>query len=71
MWIAWSFLEEDHLLNEGFDLSQEGWRFEQVEELDFISSSTFGAFLLRFEVKGVFLVGFNIEVLVNGLYKVY
>ena len=66
-------LGKDYLLNAGFDLSQEGWRLEQVEELGFISSSSiFWKFaLLGFEVNGIFLVGFNLGVVVNGLYKAY
>ena len=54
-------------------MSQEGWRLEQVGELGFISSSsTFWELaLLRFEVKRVFLVGFNLEVVVDGVNIAY
>ena len=63
---------KDYLLNEGFDLSQEGWRLEQVGELGFISSSTsFEVALLGLEIKGVFLLGFSFGIVVDGLYLAY
>ena len=60
-------------MDERFDLSQEGWRLEQVGELGFISSSSiFLEFaLLVFYVNDFFLLGFNFRIVVNDLYEAY
>ena len=66
-------MEQNCLLNKGVDLNQEGRRLEQVGELEFISSSSifWEIAVLGFEVKRIFLAGFNLRVVVDGLNIAY
>ena len=62
-------LEEDYLLDGVFMLNQESLELEQIRVSSIIIVVEF--FLYLFELKMVNLLGFNLGVVVNGLYLAY